>query len=158
MSDAETERAVLAVCDQVKTVAVSKCKLTRKQIDSYHFRLALQRIGGYNGAKEKRGWPCMNWDSDYEWDEEKERINIKKHGIDFDTASLVFEDYDSIVWHDELHSEDEERYNILGMVNDVLFVVYTERREKIRIISARLATKSERRRYDDYYKKTHSRR
>ena len=100
----------------------------------------------------------MNWDSDYEWDEEKERVNIKKHGIDFDTASLVFEDYDSIVWHDESHSEDEERYNILGMVNDVLFVVYTERREKIRIISARLATKPERRRYDDHCKKTHSRR
>lgn len=100
----------------------------------------------------------MNWDSDFEWDEEKERVNIKKHGIDFDTASLVFEDYDSIVWRDESHSGDEERYNILGMVKDVLFVVYTERRERIRIISARLATKAERRYYDDYYKKTHSRR
>ena len=90
----------------------------------------------------------------YEWDSEKEAANIKKHGINFDTAILVFEDDSRIEWRDEAHSETEDRYNTIGMVHDVLFVVYTERGTKTRIISARLATKAERRRYHDYYKKT----
>jgi uncharacterized DUF497 family protein len=80
----------------------------------------------------------------YEWDSEKEALNIKKHGLDFDTAVLVFEDENYIEWYDSQHSETEERYNVLGMVHDVLFVVYTERRDNVRIISARLATKQER--------------
>ena len=91
----------------------------------------------------------------YEWDSAKEAANIKKHGIDFDTAILVFEDDSRIEWYDEEHSDTEDRYNTIGMVHDVLFVVYTERKTKTRIISARLATNAERRRYRDYYKKTH---
>ena len=85
----------------------------------------------------------------YEWDSEKEALNIRKHGLDFDTAILVFEDEDYLEWHDIAHSDEEDRYNVLGMVHDVLFVVYTERRENIRIISARLATNQERRLYYD---------
>ena len=93
----------------------------------------------------------------YEWDSEKEAANIKKHGIDFDTAILVFEDDSRIEWYDEAHSDGEDRYNTIGMVHDVLFVVYTERGERTRIISARLATKTERKRYHDNYKKTRPR-
>ena len=85
----------------------------------------------------------------YEWDSEKEALNIRKHGLDFDTAVLVFEDENYIEWYDEAHSESESRYNVLGLVHDVLFVVYTERRDNIRIISARLATKQERSLYYD---------
>ena len=79
----------------------------------------------------------------YEWDSEKEALNIRKHGLDFNTAVLVFEDENYIEWYDAAHSEAEDRYNVLGMVHDVLFVVYTERRDNIRNISARLATAEE---------------
>lgn len=85
----------------------------------------------------------------YEWDSEKEALNIQKHGLDFDTVVLVFEDENYIEWYDEAHSESESRYNVLGLVHDVLFVVYTERRDNIRIISAPLATKQERSLYYD---------
>ncbi len=47
------------------------------------------------------------------------------------------------------HSKEEDRYNTIGMVNDVIFVVYTERKENIRLISARIATKTERSIYYD---------
>lgn len=80
----------------------------------------------------------------FEWDEEKNAANIKKHGIDFEDAIRVFEDDDRIEIYDAAHSGEEDRYNTIGMVNDVLFVVYTERRESIRIISARPATRGER--------------
>ena len=93
----------------------------------------------------------------YEWDSVKENANIQKHGIDFDTAILVFEDDSRIEWYDEEHSGMEERYNTIGMVHDVLFVVYTERGAKTRIISARLATRAERKLYHDYYKETRPR-
>lgn len=85
----------------------------------------------------------------YEWDSEKEAVNIKKHGLNFDTAVLVFEDEDYIEWYDAENSKTEDRYDVLGMVHDVLFVVYTERRNNIRIISAGLATKQERSLYYD---------
>jgi len=80
----------------------------------------------------------------FEWDEEKNAANIKKHGIDFEDAIRVFEDDDRIEIYDAAHSGEEDRYNTIGMVNDVLFVVYTERRESIRVISARPATRGER--------------
>jgi len=80
----------------------------------------------------------------FEWDEEKNAANVRKHGIDFEEAAHVFEDDDRIEIYDMSHSGEEDRYNTIGMVNNVLFVVYTERREAIRIISARLATRRER--------------
>lgn len=85
----------------------------------------------------------------FEWDEEKAIKNYKKHGIRFETAVLVFNDENSIEEYDAAHSGDEDRYNIIGLVDKVLFVVYTERRERIRIISARIATDEERSRYYD---------
>lgn len=80
----------------------------------------------------------------FEWDEEKARINMKKHGIPFELASKVFLDERRIEIFDEVHSIDEERYITIGMAGEVLFVVYTERTPCIRLISARLATPRER--------------
>lgn len=86
----------------------------------------------------------------FEWDEEKERSNVKKHHIDFDTAKKVFNDVYRIEIYDVQHSTDEDRYNTIGLVSDVLFVVYTERSDNIRIISARLATDKEKEIYYGY--------
>lgn len=85
----------------------------------------------------------------FEWDEEKNKLNVLKHGIDFETAMLVFNDLQRIEIYDIEHSIEEDRYNTIGMVNNVLFVVYTERRDNIRLISARIATKAERSIYYD---------
>ena len=81
---------------------------------------------------------------EFEWDDEKYQINIKKHGIRFETAAHVFLDKNAVIYYDELHSDDEDRVKIIGMVEKVLTVIYTERGEKNRIISARHATKNER--------------
>ena len=83
----------------------------------------------------------------FEWDEEKNRINKRKHHISFETAEKVFADENRIEWFDEEHSDEEDRYITLGMVNDILHVVYTERGVAIRLISARRADKDERRKY-----------
>ena len=85
----------------------------------------------------------------FEWDEAKAAANLKKHGVDFRDAVRVFNDLDRIEYYDAAHSYEEDRYNTIGMVDDVLYVVYTERKDRTRIISARLATKPERRLYYD---------
>ena len=85
----------------------------------------------------------------FEWDERKNRFNREKHGISFETAVYVFYDEHYIEMYDFEHSIDEERYIAIGMVDHLLFVVFTEHGEKIRIISARLATNWERRLYYD---------
>jgi len=88
----------------------------------------------------------------FEWDENKELKNIKKHGIDFNTALHVFGDPFRIVWFDEEHSDDEDRYIMIGSINDrpcVLNISYTPRGEVIRLISARKATAKERMVYYD---------
>lgn len=85
----------------------------------------------------------------FEWDEEKNKLNQRKHGIDFETAMLVFNDMQRIEIYDMEHSTSEDKYNTIGMVHDVLFVVYTERKENIRLISARIATNTERSIYFD---------
>ena len=82
-----------------------------------------------------------------EWDENKNQLNIRKHGISFQTAALVFADEERIEYLDKLHSQDEERYVVLGCVHGVLYVVYTMRDEYARLISARKATAYERRVY-----------
>ena len=85
----------------------------------------------------------------FEWDEEKNNLNKKKHRISFETAAHVFDDPDYIEMFDFEHSKEEDRYIAIGRVGEVLFVVFTERKENIRLISARLATESERRLYYD---------
>lgn len=86
----------------------------------------------------------------FEWDENKEKKNIMKHGLDFSTAALVFQDKNRLEWFDDAHSDDEDRYITIGEIGGVavvLMVVYTERHDAIRLISARKATKQERRMY-----------
>jgi hypothetical protein len=89
-------------------------------------------------------------DLEFEWDDEKAKINKQKHGISFELAKLVFNDEHRIEFYDDENSTNEDRYDVIGKVNEILFVVYTERKDRIRIISARLATRIERRVYDDY--------
>lgn len=89
----------------------------------------------------------------FEWDDEKEKINIVKHGIDFTTAARVFKDENRLELYDEAHSDTEERYITIGIIDEIAYlvmVVYTEREEAIRLISARKATKQEGRIYYDY--------
>ena len=82
-----------------------------------------------------------------EWDDNKNRINIQKHGISFETAALVFADEERIEYYDEIHSVKEDRYVVLGCVQGILYVVYTMRGEAARLISARMANAIERRIY-----------
>ena len=78
-----------------------------------------------------------------EWDDSKNESNIKKHGVSFETAAYIFNDVNRIEVYDAKHSDTEERYYTIGRVGDVLFVVYTDRGEVFRLISARFATKRE---------------
>lgn len=93
---------------------------------------------------------------EFEWDENKERINIQKHKIDFSTASFVFLDEQRLEFYDEKHSKYEERYKVIGTINGFLMVIvvsYTLRNngKTIRLISARKAEKEEREEYYGYY-------
>ena len=86
----------------------------------------------------------------FEWDKNKEKINIQKHNVTFEEASFVFADMYALNKYDEEHSDDEDRWIILGrsLNNLLLVVVHTFRNkngiEFVRIISARKATKKER--------------
>lgn len=79
---------------------------------------------------------------EFEWDEQKEITNIKKHHISFNITKQVINDMNRIEIYDMQHSLEEDRYNTIDMVEDVLFVVYIERREKIRLISQGLIPRS----------------
>jgi uncharacterized DUF497 family protein len=81
------------------------------------------------------------------WDEDKERENIEKHGVSFRTAQYVFTDYNRMERRDDDHSEKEDRWQTLGFFNELLFVVYTERADETRLITARIAEPKERRIY-----------
>ena len=88
----------------------------------------------------------------FEWDADKEKHNIEKHdGITFRMAAKVFSDSKRIENYDVRHSlAGEDRWNVIGMVERVLFVVYTEVSDgRTRIISARAANKEE---TDEYYR------
>jgi uncharacterized DUF497 family protein len=83
----------------------------------------------------------------FEWDPEKERDNIKEHGIDFKTEERAFYDYHRMERHDDDSSDDEDRWQTMGLYEDVIFVVFTERGDVTRIISARIAEPFEKRIY-----------
>jgi uncharacterized DUF497 family protein len=87
----------------------------------------------------------------FEWDEDKARANLRKHGIGFDEAITVFLDPFSATIADPDHSTGEQRYvDIDSSERDrVLVVVYTERGARIRIISCRKATPAERKAYEE---------
>lgn len=90
---------------------------------------------------------------EFEWDEEKNLKNQKKHGIGFPEVKTVFEDFYAILFDDPDHSEAEERFLIIGMSFEkgvcIVSHCYREKNEKIRIISARKATKKEQKIYDE---------
>ena len=88
----------------------------------------------------------------FEWDENKNYLNQKLHGIAFEDAKFVFNDPNKIILPDMYHSGKEERWLVIGFVNKILFVVFTEHGENIRLISARSATKAEKRLYHDHNK------
>ncbi|WP_413944594.1 BrnT family toxin [Bdellovibrio sp. HCB-162] len=73
----------------------------------------------------------------FEWGEEKEEANVRKHGVDFSTARFVFKDPNRIFIFDELHSQFESRYFCIGKVNgDVLTVRFRVHHKRIRIYAA----------------------
>ena len=86
----------------------------------------------------------------FEWDEEKAKENLKKHGVGFNEATTVFIDPCSITIPDSAHSVGEQRYVDIGSSDKyrLLVVVYTERDSNMRIISCRKATSSERKLYE----------
>lgn len=85
----------------------------------------------------------------FEWDKEKAASNLEKHDVTFEEASTVFKDALSLTIGNPLHSFDEERFITVGESSEreILVVVHTQRDTKIRIISAREATRKERRDY-----------
>jgi uncharacterized DUF497 family protein len=85
---------------------------------------------------------------EFEWDPEKEKKNIKLHGVSFSTAKFVFNDPKRWERYDTQHSGNEDRWQTLGIVDQVLFVVYAERGEYTRLITARVADTDERRIYN----------
>lgn len=90
----------------------------------------------------------------FEWDENKNTINKKKHHISFEEAQTVFYDAEALVIDDPEHSEDEERFIILGLSKKANLLVvchcYRSSETIIRIISARKATTTESRHYHAY--------
>lgn len=87
----------------------------------------------------------------FEWDPEKAGANHVKHGVTFEEASTVFGDPLARIVDDPRHSRDEERFVIIGVSRNsrLIAVMFTERQERIRIASARLVTRAERRNYEE---------
>ena len=83
----------------------------------------------------------------FEWDPEKERENFEQHGVHFKKAESVFSDPFRMQRRDDDSSDNENRWQTIGLSKDVLFVVYTERGDVTRIIMARVAEPFERRIY-----------
>lgn len=90
----------------------------------------------------------------FEWDPTKANINQGKHNISFDEAATVFYDDDAVLFDDPEHSEDEERFIILGISENANLLTvchcYRQSETVIRIISARKATKTEANQYRDF--------
>jgi hypothetical protein len=87
---------------------------------------------------------------EFEWHKAKAEANFRRHGVSFDLAKTVFKDPFAIERLDDREEHDEERFVIIGAAEGrvLLFVAYTDREERIRIISARRATQNEQ---DDYF-------
>ena len=87
----------------------------------------------------------------FDWDENKAERNLSKHGVSFEEAKTVFDDPLYVDFCDPDHSEDEERYLIVGQSSRgrLLIVSYTEREDSIRLISAREVTRTEREAYEE---------
>ena len=87
---------------------------------------------------------------EFDWDPNKALHNFKKHGVDFQEAATVFAGMLSITYPDPDHSNDEDRFILIGLSNRnrLLIVAHTDRLGMTRIISAREATRSERKLYE----------
>ena len=93
----------------------------------------------------------------FEWDEKKRRSNKKKHGVSFEEALTGFSDENALLVADPDHSNEEDRFSLLGLSAQLRMLVvchcYWERAEIIRLISARKATRVEREQYNKRWKK-----
>lgn len=91
----------------------------------------------------------------FEWDPIKAKKNIEIHDVSFDEASTAFKDTLSLTIHDPLHSDEEDRFTLIGnsVKNRLLVIVHTVRGDKIRIITARKVTKNEREQYEENAKR-----
>jgi len=89
--------------------------------------------------------------SEFEWDDEKAQSNLKKHGVSFEEGATIFNDPGTATISDPDHSEDEDRYISIGksVIRRLLTVIHTYRKERIRLISARKATKAEKKNYEN---------
>jgi len=88
---------------------------------------------------------------EFEWDPAKAERNLKEDGVSFDDATTIFRDTLSITISDPDHSDSENRFIDIGISHrmELLVVSYTERKDKIRIISSRRATRAERKNYEE---------
>ena len=88
---------------------------------------------------------------DFEWDEAKSQANERKHGVSFHDAKTAFNDTFAYTTYDPDHSEDEDRYITMGQSDDgrLIIVSHTDRDDVTRLISARVATRAERKDYED---------
>lgn len=87
---------------------------------------------------------------EFEWDAAKAEANLRKHGVSFEEAATAFSDTLSTTISDPLHSEREARYVLLGRTSTgrLVVVVHVDRGVRVRLISARLATRRERKQYE----------
>ncbi len=92
----------------------------------------------------------------FEWDPGKAKKNVEIHRVSFDEASTAFQDSLSLTIYDPLHSEEEDRFVLIGNStrNRLLVIIHTERGNTIKIISARKATKNERKQYEENAKRS----
>ena len=88
---------------------------------------------------------------EFEWDPDKARRNLGKHGVSFQEAATVFGGPLAVTYFDPDHSEDEDRFLTFGhsSAGRLLVVSHTDREDRTRIISARRATQKERRSYEE---------
>ena len=87
----------------------------------------------------------------FEWDDRKAHSNVAKHGVSFEESATVFGDPLAVTIHDPGHSENEQRFLTIGhsATKRLLVVAHTDRENRIRIISARRAIRSERKIYEE---------
>ena len=88
---------------------------------------------------------------DFEWDRRKAKYNLRKHGVSFEEASTVFDDLLANVYGDPDHSVQERRFLMIGTSarGRLLNISFADREPRIRIISARILTRREKKRYEE---------
>lgn len=110
----------------------------------------MENIGDYTvDMKLHNNYNIITDSLEFEWDPAKDRINIAKHGVSFADATEVFDDIEGLTSFDPAHSDYEERYLTLGLSKTgvLLMVSFCVRGNRLRIISARKATKNEAKEY-----------